>query len=213
MQEEAHKVRIPQQKRSIEKKNKIVEVAYRVFCEKGYNAVTTADIALQAGLATGSIYAYFTDKKDIFIAAFDKYASNVQRQLLENYEGLSNQCSMQSIIENIINSLVDINNLTRLFHREVMALMYLDTEVRRCYERHHEALIEIITGQLVKRGIVLADMREKTYLAILIIENVTRDIIYGVEDNIDKRKVIKLCEKFMDFLLKDPSRNEQSTSR
>ena len=43
------KTREPQQKRSIEKKNRIIEVGFLLMCEKGYQKTTTADIAKAAG--------------------------------------------------------------------------------------------------------------------------------------------------------------------
>lgn len=61
------KTREPQQKRSIEKKNRIIETGFRLMCENGYQKTTTADIAKAAGVSTGIIYSYFKDKRDIFI--------------------------------------------------------------------------------------------------------------------------------------------------
>ena len=58
-------VRVPQQKRSIEKKQRIIEAGYSMFIKKGYFDTNTAEIAREAGLSTGSVYAYFSDKKDI----------------------------------------------------------------------------------------------------------------------------------------------------
>ncbi len=44
------KTRAPQQKRSIDKKEKIVVAAYAVFCSKGFYKTTTVDIARAAGV-------------------------------------------------------------------------------------------------------------------------------------------------------------------
>ncbi len=57
------------QKRSIEKYEKIVVRCLQAINEKGYFNITTADIAKEAGVATGSIYSYFTDKKE-FLSKF-----------------------------------------------------------------------------------------------------------------------------------------------
>ena len=39
------KIRIPTQKRALEKYNRILEAAYKLFNEKGYYNTTTADIS------------------------------------------------------------------------------------------------------------------------------------------------------------------------
>ena len=52
-------IRIPTQKRSIEKKDKIVEKGFELMCENGYFNTSTNDIAKYAGVSTGIIYQYF----------------------------------------------------------------------------------------------------------------------------------------------------------
>ncbi|MFT9078544.1 TetR/AcrR family transcriptional regulator, partial [Ethanoligenens sp.] len=49
-------VRVPRQKRSIEKKEEIVSAAYAVFKKKGYFATYTDDIAAEAGFSVASVY-------------------------------------------------------------------------------------------------------------------------------------------------------------
>ena len=63
-------VRIPIQKRSIEKKQKILTAGFDLFCEKGYYKTNTAEIAKYAGVSTGALYSYFEDKRQIFIESF-----------------------------------------------------------------------------------------------------------------------------------------------
>lgn len=59
--------RIPTQKMSIEKINKIIE--------KGYYNTSTPDIAESAEVSIGIIYQYFNDKKDIFIEGIKQYSN------------------------------------------------------------------------------------------------------------------------------------------
>ena len=64
-----YEVRNPIQKRSIEKKEKIIEAGFELICEKGYYNTNTVEIAKKAGVSTGIVYQYFNDKHDIFIEA------------------------------------------------------------------------------------------------------------------------------------------------
>ena len=56
-----NQVREPQQERSIEKKNKIIEAGYELFSETGYYGTNTQEIAKRAGVSTGIVYGYFED--------------------------------------------------------------------------------------------------------------------------------------------------------
>lgn len=47
--------------------------AVRIFRERGYNATSVADLAQAMGLAAGSIYKAFKDKRGVFLAAFERY--------------------------------------------------------------------------------------------------------------------------------------------
>ncbi len=47
----------------------ILDAAVRVFADKGYGAATIKDIAAEANVATGTIYNYADNKRDLFIQA------------------------------------------------------------------------------------------------------------------------------------------------
>ncbi len=53
-----------------EKKEEILRAAFNVFARQGFNATKMIDIAREAGMGKGTIYEYFTSKKDIFSALF-----------------------------------------------------------------------------------------------------------------------------------------------
>ena len=67
------KKRIPTQKRSIEKRNKIIDKGFELICKKGFYNTTTNEIADYSGVSVGIIYQYFDDKKDILICGIENY--------------------------------------------------------------------------------------------------------------------------------------------
>ncbi len=59
--------------------------AVLVFRKRGYHAASLADLGPAMGLANGSIYKAFSDKRALFLAAFDRYTAHrteVLQQLL-----------------------------------------------------------------------------------------------------------------------------------
>jgi len=52
--------------RKAETRDMIMQAARKVFSEKGYHKAGIADIVREAGISTGSIYAHFRDKHDLF---------------------------------------------------------------------------------------------------------------------------------------------------
>src|SRR5437879_8896331 len=59
----------------------LLEKAIMLFGERGYNGVTTRDLARAADIAEGSIYNLFKSKENLYIAALDDVTSRTQEEL------------------------------------------------------------------------------------------------------------------------------------
>ncbi|MDF2936066.1 MAG: TetR family transcriptional regulator [Paenibacillaceae bacterium] len=87
-QKKTEKIRLPQQQRSIETKQKLTEAAIGLFREKGYFQTNAKEIAKAAGVATGSFYTYYTDKRQLFVEAYRACFSTFRNMLDEGINGL-----------------------------------------------------------------------------------------------------------------------------
>jgi len=56
----------PLEDRKAETKDMILQAARKVFGEKGFHKAQIADIVKTAGISTGSVYAHFKDKRDLY---------------------------------------------------------------------------------------------------------------------------------------------------
>ena len=97
-------IRIPTQKRSIEKREKIIEKGFELMCNNGYFNTNTSDIAAYASVSTGIIYQYFNDKKEIFIEGVKNYSDNI----------------MFPILDVLKNHNIKIDNLDELFESQLI---------------------------------------------------------------------------------------------
>ena len=59
-------------------RRRVLDAARQLFMERGYEAATIRDIASEAGLSTGAVFASFIDKTDLFNAVM---AEDFQRQV------------------------------------------------------------------------------------------------------------------------------------
>lgn len=64
------------EERKAETRDIIMHAARRVFAEKGFHNAQISDIVREAGISTGSVYAHFRDKLDLF--------EQISRENLEN---------------------------------------------------------------------------------------------------------------------------------
>jgi len=58
-----------------------LDKAVRVFSERGYHATSIGDLTVAMEIASGSIYKAFKDKRDVLLAAFDRYKATRNEQL------------------------------------------------------------------------------------------------------------------------------------
>lgn len=82
-------------------KNKLKEVAMRLFGEKGYEGTALSEIAKEVGVKTPAIYAFFENKEDLFMTVFreamQSYNTYIQ-ELSEDQKVLSAQESLRGIL-------------------------------------------------------------------------------------------------------------------
>ncbi len=64
-------------------RQQLIEVARRLFAEKGYGATSVADILRAAGVHSGSLYHFFPTKQDLLLAVLDGYLDGIEPMLLE----------------------------------------------------------------------------------------------------------------------------------
>ena len=62
-----------------DKRQQIVEAAVRVFARNGYYHSRVADIAREAGIASGTIYLYFKTKDEILVTRYPRTSSSSRR--------------------------------------------------------------------------------------------------------------------------------------
>jgi AcrR family transcriptional regulator len=75
--------RKPQQARSIERVNDILNVADEVFAEMGFEGATTIEIAARAKMSVGSLYRFFPDKVAILKALAGSYLEQLQQAIAQ----------------------------------------------------------------------------------------------------------------------------------
>ena len=189
--------RIPTQKRSIEKRNKIIEKGFELMCEKGYYNISTPDIANAAGVSTGIIYQYFNDKKDIFIEGVKHYSNTIMFPMLTVLENEKIKIdNIEILLRNMIDSFIKNHTISKKAHEELVAMSHLDDDVANIFKESELEMTNKIVEILEYNNIELENPVEKIHIVIGIIENLCHEIVYHKHDRIDyeimKNEVIKI---------------------
>ena len=192
-------VREPIKESSKEKKQKIIDVGFRLMCEKGYHNVSCVDIAASANVSTGIIYQYFKDKLDIFIAGTKLYSEKLMFSMLNALENKNiTKENFDKILRNMVDDAIRVHTLTKNAHKELMSMSCLDNEVFAIFNFNEEAATE----KLVNNFPNTINIKEKVHLLINMVDNLCHEIVYHHHDGYDyefmKEETIKLIEYMME---------------
>ena len=104
--------------------DEIAQIAYEIFCEKGFDATSYADIATRGQMARSTIYLYYKNKMDVIRAAIREHVRRIGANLhvseIEKLPKFSDRLSM--VIENI-NVVNKKNYITKVFLTEKLNIL------------------------------------------------------------------------------------------
>lgn len=196
-----YEIREPIQKRSIEKKEKIIKSGFELICEKGYYNTNTAEIAKNAGVSTGIVYQYFKDKHDIFIDALKKYADNIFYPMINIPIIEFNKTSLKEIFREMIESFVQNHKLSQSAHEEIMAMAHSDKEVAFYFHKREMEMTIKIYDLLINNGFNKNNLMEKSHISIGLIDNLCHEIVYHKHSELNYEVMTNICIDTIIYIL------------
>ena len=178
-------VRQPQQERSIEKKNKIILAGYELFSEVGYYGTNTAEIAKRAGVSTGIVYGYFSDKRDILISVLEIYLSKVIEPLLSMFNKLKAPLDFSVVVPKVIDEVIKIHKRNNKIHEALHSLSGSDEAVNTKFIELEDQLTIKISDVLLGLGVKSENMHEKVHFAMDILQSFAHEYVYDKHEYID----------------------------
>lgn len=179
------KIKEPKQARSIEKKNRIIETGFRLFCEKGYYHTNTAEIARAAGVSTGIVYRYFPDKHAIFVDAIQLYSEKIQSGILTRLNTFSSLSDLDSFLPELIDSLVDMHVHFAGAHRELEVMANSDPDISNIIVEFERSLTDRFADSFAAMDNGVSHVREKIHLVFHMIEDYCHEVVFHHHEHMD----------------------------
>jgi AcrR family transcriptional regulator len=82
-----------------QRRREIVDVAKKLICEHGFDAVTMRSIVSEAGFANGALKHYFPSKDSIIAATFESVLGETEQRLAAVDPALSPQDALRVVVE------------------------------------------------------------------------------------------------------------------
>ena len=189
-------IREPIQKRSIEKKEKIIQAGFGLICQKGYYNTTTSEIAKSAGVSIGILYQYFKDKHDVLIDGFKLYSNSIFFPMLQitdkNMNLTITNSNISCVLKDMVNKFIRNHKISQTAHEEIIAMIHSDKEVAEIYHNSEMEMTNKIVQLLLESGIKVDNINEKVHVAIGMIDNLCHEIVYHKHKQLDYDKMIDI---------------------
>lgn len=186
-------VREPIQKRSIEKKEKIIKYGFDLICEKGYYNTNTAEIAKAAGVSTGIVYSYFNDKRDILLEGLKRYANSIFYPSIDFINDITiNEKNLDEIIRKVISQFVKNHKLSKSAHEEITAMTHSDKDVANFFHENEIEMTNVVVELLKKNGFDYKDILERVHIVIGLIDNICHEVVYHKHRDINYDTMIDI---------------------
>jgi AcrR family transcriptional regulator len=152
------------------RRDAILAAARKVFAREGYEGATIADIAKEAGVASGTVYLYYASKTDLFAALNAVFFQAIQKAMIQTDAPPDVEGGTRARIRAVFEACAE--------HRDLVRLVFLNpdprTEVARRMKNADEArlqpLADLLQGGMEAGVVRQADAR---FLARLVTGLVT----------------------------------------
>jgi AcrR family transcriptional regulator len=161
-----------------ERRQQILSVARDVFARRGYHQTTIDDIALQAGVARGTFYLYFEDKRAVFSDLIDRFASQLTMAIVRIVTDDEQRPVFEQVRENIRAIIA-----TCLMERSMTKILFtgavgIDPAFDRKLFTFYDTVVQLLTESLKDgQALGIVDEGEPRVLAYLTI-GALKELLY-----------------------------------
>lgn len=185
-------------------KNKLKEVAMRLFGEKGYEGTALSEIAKEVGVKTPAIYAFFENKEDLFMTVFREamlsYNTYIQ-ELSEAQQVLSAKDSLRGILSRQYEFYQKSPDASKIVLRYVVfPPAFLKDTIQDAFLQSDEMLTQIIE-QFINKGIAEGVIRDQSVEQLVdaflnLMDGLSMQYFYYTSKGIYERKLNHAFEMY-----------------
>ena len=173
-----------------ERRNEILDVAERLFCEKGFDNASTNDILTEIGIARGTLYYHFKSKEDILDAMIERLTN----QMVEKASVIALDESIP-VLERLTRTMLSLNidnevgdMVMEQVHRPQNALMHQKLE--HMLLGRVNKLITKIAEDGIRQGIMHTDYPAEAVEMIMTYSYTAFDSLNQCSEEEEQRKIM-----------------------
>lgn len=169
---------------------KIIEIAYGMFAENGFEKTSLAMIATEVGISKPAIYYYFQSKDQLIAFIFDELYKEIQHDVAVNYKELSSANFMEELLKLGYKSIEAQGKdpyFNKIFNQYVLLAARDESYKRQLVELETSFLTSFVT--ILRYGVQLGVLEDtphleaKAQMLALVYDNIGNFMLTGNQLN------------------------------
>jgi AcrR family transcriptional regulator len=153
-------------------KERLISAAASQFNRSGFHGTDSNSIAKEAGYATGTFYKHFRDKREVFLAAYERWLAAEWKEVDEE---LSRMRDAKETAKRLVELAIRFHTEWRGLRASLMELVFSDSEVRKFFRKQRrlqlDHIVEIrsrfaLPRQTSEQDAIFMCLTERVYDAI-----------------------------------------------
>lgn len=173
-----------------ERKKEILDVAEKLFAEKGFDYTSTNDILNEIGIARGTLYYHFKSKEDILDAVIDR----ITNQLIDNANAIAKDKSIP-ILQRLTRTIMSLNvesdigyEVMKQVHRPQNALMHQKMQKRLLLDV--DEIVTKLIEECISEGICETDYPKEVVEMVMLYSNTVFDDMVEYTKEEKEKKIL-----------------------
>ena len=122
-------------------RERLITAAADQFNRCGYHGTDSNTIAKEAGYATGTFYKHFRDKREIFLAAYDRWLTAQWKEISDT---LSEMRNAEETARLLVDVSIKFHTEWRGLRASLMELVFSDPEARKFFRTQRRRQLDLI---------------------------------------------------------------------
>jgi AcrR family transcriptional regulator len=162
-------------------RDRLIAAAASQFNRFGYHGTDSNAIAKEAGYATGTFYKHFRDKREIFLASYDRWLNAQWKQISEE---LSSMGESRETARRIVQLSIRYHTEWKGLRASLMELVFSDAEARKFFRMQRRRQLDLI-AELRSRFSLPARTREQDAIHLYMTERIFDAVGQGEIQSLD----------------------------
>jgi TetR/AcrR family fatty acid metabolism transcriptional regulator len=191
----------------------ILKAAEHVFAVKGFHKATIQDIAKDAQYASGTIYLYFKDKDDLYLALLEKKIQSMLSSIQEKVDRMSNTHEkIKALVEEQLAYFTENQDFFRIYFSERQGVRWtIKDKIPATAVSNFMKHMDYISGIIKKaqdEGVIRKDF-DSRQLASVLTSMINALILRWMKDESYKKDNLKEASGFiLDIFLNGAGKNK-----